>query len=102
MGNKDKDGKKFGFGIQKWRDGSKFKGNFIKDCATGWGIFYHADGDIYKGQFANDITNGYGEYFHENRRYEEMIRKQPSKRALFLRPYLRLSTNLSHRILFSS
>ena len=54
------DGKKNGFGIQKWKDGSKYKGNYVKDQAKGWGIFYHADGDVYKGEFAKDKIDGYG------------------------------------------
>ena len=49
IGNRDMDGKKNGFGIQKWKDGSKYKGNYVRDQAKGWGIFYHADGDVYKG-----------------------------------------------------
>ena len=65
IGNKNnKIGKKEGFGIQKWKDGSIYKGNFINGEADGWGIFYYSDGDIFKGQFAKDIICGYGERYH--------------------------------------
>ena len=66
IGIRDSQGKKNGFGIQKWNDGSKFTGIFVNDQAMGWGIFIHDDGDVYKGEFSNDITNGYGEYIRNN------------------------------------
>ena len=56
IGNKDKSGIKNGFGIQKWKDGSIYKGNFINNMAGGFGIFYHSDGDIHKGTFEDGIT----------------------------------------------
>ena len=61
IGIKDKSGKKNGFGIQKYKDGSIYKGNYINDKSSGFGIFYHSDGDIQKGEFYNGITKGYGE-----------------------------------------
>ena len=64
IGKKDKFGNKNGFGIQKWKDGNIYEGNFINNKAEGWGIFYYSDGDMYKGSFENDITKGYGEYYH--------------------------------------
>jgi hypothetical protein len=65
IGRKDKTGKKNGFGIQKFNDGSVYKGNFINDKTSGFGIFFHSDGDIQKGEFFNGITKGYGEYYHK-------------------------------------
>ena len=38
-GEIDNQGEKEGFGIQKWKDESIFKGVFIKNKAKGWGIF---------------------------------------------------------------
>ena len=55
IGTKNKLGKKEGFGIQKWKDGSTYKGNFINGEANGWGIFYYPNGDIHKGKFEKDI-----------------------------------------------
>ena len=66
IGTKNSKGNKQGFGIQKMRDGSKFRGIFNDDKANGWGIYEHKDGDIYKGEYENDRTNGYGEYTHGN------------------------------------
>lgn len=65
-GGKDERGLKHGFGIQKWRDGTKYVGEFVHNKAVGYGKFYHPDGDIYMGEFSNDRANGYGEYYHEN------------------------------------
>ena len=66
IGNKDSLGKKNGFGIQKWEDGSKFSCIFDHEKVNGWGIFIHNNGDIYKGEYLNDRTNGYGEYYRQN------------------------------------
>ena len=62
IGKRDSHGLKQGFGIQKMRDGSKFKGIFTDDKVSGWGIYEHRDGDIYRGEYENDRTCGYGEY----------------------------------------
>ena len=56
IGNKDKSGKKIGFGIQKWKGGSTYKGYFNNNKQEGWGIFYNSEGDIHKGFFENGIT----------------------------------------------
>jgi hypothetical protein len=66
IGNRDSLGRKTGFGIQKWEDGSKFSTIFNSDQIKGWGIFIHYDGDIYQGEYLNNITNGYGEYSRKN------------------------------------
>ena len=41
--------KKLGFGIQKWKDESIFKGNLRKIKAKGWRTFNHSQGNIHKG-----------------------------------------------------
>ena len=66
IGGKDAKGNKQGFGIQKMRDGSRFRGMFSNDKANGWGIYEHKDGDMYQGEYQNDRTSGYGEYSHGN------------------------------------
>jgi hypothetical protein len=43
-------GEKSGFGIQTWKDGAKYIGNFSEDKACGFGGFRHSDGDYYKGR----------------------------------------------------
>ena len=47
INEKDQQGNKNGFGIQRWKDGSKFSGIFVNNQACGWGIFIHEDGDTY-------------------------------------------------------
>ena len=42
-------GLKQGFGIEKFKDNSKFKGIFKDNKVTGWGIYEHRDRDVYKG-----------------------------------------------------
>ena len=66
MGGKDENGLKEGFGVQKWKDGSKYSGMFKQNKASGLGIFIHPDGDKYQGEFENDRANGFGIYVHEN------------------------------------
>lgn len=66
IGVRDSRGYKQGFGIQKMKDGSVFRGIFTNDKVNGWGIYEHKDGDIYKGEYENDRTSGYGEYSHGN------------------------------------
>ena len=66
IGSYNSRGFKQGFGIQKWPDGSIFRGIYADDKVTGFGIYEHSDGDVYKGQFIDDLANGYGEYSHSN------------------------------------
>ena len=73
IGAKDSRGLKQGFGIQKMRDGSRFRGIFTNDRVTGWGIYEHRDGDVYQGQYENDRTSGYGEYHMEMEQFITVI-----------------------------
>jgi hypothetical protein len=59
LGNKVNDSKE-GFGIEIWKDGSKFKGYFKNNKVNGWGFYSHSDGDIFTGQFMNDQAEGFG------------------------------------------
>lgn len=59
-------GMKQGFGIQTWKDGAVYKGNFMENKANGLGFFKHSDGDDYRGEFINDRACGYGVYKHSN------------------------------------
>ena len=58
IGNRDSRGRKQGFGIQKMKNGARFRGIFTDDKVTGWGIYEHRDGDIYQGEYVNDKTKG--------------------------------------------
>ena len=40
-----------GFGIQTWKDGAEYIGDWKDHKASGAGRFRHADGDVYLGIF---------------------------------------------------
>ena len=66
IGNRDNNGLKTGFGIQKWSNGTIFKGNFKNDRINGWGIVTYSSQNIFKGKFSNDKANGFGIYLFKN------------------------------------
>jgi len=53
-----------GRGIQIWKDGAKYEGEFKNGKAEGPGIFYHANGDVYDGMFKQGKASGQGVYSH--------------------------------------
>lgn len=53
-----------GRGIQKWRDGTKYIGEWANDKANGYGKLIHGDGDVYEGEFLDDQAHGQGTYKH--------------------------------------
>ncbi|TNV78792.1 hypothetical protein FGO68_gene5616 [Halteria grandinella] len=57
---------KHGFGLQLWKDGARYEGDWLNGKANGKGTFYHLNGDIYEGDFIDDRANGNGVYFHKN------------------------------------
>jgi len=57
-------GKRDGFGIQLWADGSKYEGNWKDDMANGKGRLIHVDGDVYEGDWKDDKAHGKGKYIH--------------------------------------
>lgn len=62
---------KHGYGIQVWKDGAKYEGNWRFNKACGEGKFWHVDGDIFEGEWLDDKANGHGVYIHQNgARYE--------------------------------
>jgi hypothetical protein len=65
IGNKV-NGCKEGFGIEVWKNGSKFKGFFESNKVCGWGFYTHADGDVFTGQFVNDHSQGFGIFRNPN------------------------------------
>ena len=62
IGSKE-NGKKKGFGIQKWGNGAYHIGTYDNDKASGYGKFI-AGNDRYEGEFSNDGACGYGIYHH--------------------------------------
>jgi hypothetical protein len=42
-----------GYGIQIWRDGSSYTGNYLDDRASGWGTYRNPDGEIFSGNWVN-------------------------------------------------
>lgn len=49
-----------GFGIYKFKDGSIYKGNFIKSKLQGYGKMTYSNGNIYEGEWKNDLKSGKG------------------------------------------
>merc|ERR1719221_250880 len=49
-----------GDGVQKWPDGSVYRGQFKEDKAHGYGTFEHVDGGVYAGEWMNDKAHGEG------------------------------------------
>lgn len=66
IGNYDEEGRKKGFGILKWSNGTIFKGIFEKDNINGWGIVLYHNEDIFKGKFSDNIANGFGIYLYNS------------------------------------
>lgn len=57
-----KSGKREGFGVQVWADGSMYEGMFYHDRVNGKGRLIHANGDYYEGEWKNDEAHGEGTY----------------------------------------
>lgn len=60
------DSKKFGKGIQIWKDGSIYEGFWLKDKAYGKGRLIHANGDVYEGEWLEHKSHGRGIYYHKD------------------------------------
>lgn len=59
-------GKRDGFGVLKWKDGSIFKGFFVNDMANGLGKQHHKQGETYVGEWVNDRAEGIGHFTNTN------------------------------------
>ena len=72
IGNRDSKGKKKGFGMIIWRDGSIIKSNFKNSKINGYGIFKDSqiNNGIFYGFYKDNIPNGYGYYIKENLKLE--------------------------------
>lgn len=64
QGQKDNEGKKFGFGRIFWEDSSKLKGYFKDSKLNGIVYFYNCgnDSSTFFGEYKNNIPHGYGIY----------------------------------------
>ncbi|CAI2373185.1 unnamed protein product [Moneuplotes crassus] len=66
-----KQGKIHGEGIEKWADGTTFKGFYRKGKKSGFGVFRWADGSSYEGDLQKDELNGLGTLkMPDGRKYE--------------------------------
>jgi hypothetical protein len=62
---------RLGYGINHWRNGAVFEGEWKNNRMNGKGTFWHNTGDIYVGEFNNERMHGFGVYIHSNgSRYE--------------------------------
>jgi hypothetical protein len=69
-GDRDETGKRNGFGITNWNNGSQYIGQFKDDKAHGWGKFMIKEkNEEFKGEFELDKANGFGMYKHSNAKY---------------------------------
>lgn len=53
-------GKRHGYGVMTWPDGSSYRGEFYNDEITGKGKYIYADGKIYTGPMVKGKANGIG------------------------------------------
>ena len=57
-----KNGKKEGYGVLTWLDGSKYEGEFKNDMAEGNGFASWVDGAIYDGHWHQGKQEGQGRF----------------------------------------
>jgi len=62
QGKVNRDGKKHGFGIYRWMDGSIYEGDYQNDVRHGKGRFLWANGESYVGVYLQDERTGKGIY----------------------------------------
>ena len=61
---------KKGYGIEKYRDNSEFKGCFLNGKRDGIGLYNWSDGSLYEGEWKDNKFNGYGIYkFQDGSQY---------------------------------
>jgi len=52
-----------GKGEFTWKDGRKYKGDYVYDKKHGYGLFEFGDGRVYNGQWKDGVQHGDGEFF---------------------------------------
>lgn len=61
-GDWNAEGKRQGFGVLTFADGSRYSGNFDAGMCEGHGVLTFRDGAKYEGEFASGKFHGYGIY----------------------------------------
>lgn len=56
------------YGIEKWKDGSEYRGEFYNGKKHGIGTYFWIDGSKYEGNWYNNSLHGYGIYHFGNQR----------------------------------
>ena len=57
------------YGIETWKDGSIYKGEYSEGKKMGIGVYLWPDGSRYEGMWENNTFNGYGIFYFSNDRY---------------------------------
>jgi len=57
-----KNGLKWGTGIYRWSDGSKYEGQWFNDSEYGFGVKEYANSDSYRGEWKDGLFHGNGIY----------------------------------------
>ena len=60
-------GKKNGIGTYMWLDGTKYEGEFKDNAFHGYGIYYFTEKKIYMGQWIYNKKDGYGEFIIDDK-----------------------------------
>lgn len=59
-GDWDEEGKRDGFGVLTFADGSRYSGKFSNGMCAGSGVLTFPDNSKYEGEFAGGKYNGFG------------------------------------------
>lgn len=57
-----RNGMKWGTGVYRWSDGSKYEGQWFNDSEYGFGVKEYANGDSYRGEWKDGLFHGKGIY----------------------------------------
>mmetsp|Transcript_21835 Transcript_21835/g.34219 ORF Transcript_21835/g.34219 Transcript_21835/m.34219 type:complete len:170 (-) Transcript_21835:377-886(-) len=68
-------GLRWGYGVQRWQDGTNYYGTFENDKGHGYGRFEFPDGAFYLGQVSDWHPDGYGALVEKNRMYRGLFRR---------------------------
>ena len=70
-----KNGLKDGFGTYKWKNGSRYSGNWIVDKMSGLGHFYKGDTYEFVGEFINNKFDGFA-FIKDNEKISYVVYKE--------------------------
>ena len=63
------EGKKNGIGVYSWSDGTKYEGMWKNNTFNGLGIFYFSDNKYYFGEWKNKKKEGFGEFIYKEKKF---------------------------------